>query len=500
MELPWEPGKSGVDDEDLPTRTGGVTRTGTGSDGARVPDEPPLESGTEISGYRVIELIAEGGMGRVYLAEHSKLGRRVALKVLRRRYGEERETIRRFFEEARAVNRIRHEHIIEVHDFLEPEDESPCYVMELLEGRTLAQLLKQQGPLPVESALRVGAQVASALAAAHAEGIIHRDLKPDNIYLIERSGQTDYVKLLDFGVAKLESSTDDERVMGTPAYMAPEQLEGRLVDARADVYAFGVVLYQLLSGVRPFTGRSAGELLLKHATEPPTPLRETDGPGATAPRELDGLVMRCLSKERDRRPASMTEVEQSLHSLLSPKSEPRVRSALLAALAAVSVIGLAYVVGASTSSSDVTTQPAPPATPPTPAAPSVPTEVELRFASTPPGAEVRRLGSDEVLGVTPFSTKVARASESVVFLFALEGRGSSSTSVSLASDGEVNVTFADRPAPPPVRATNPTPPSKPPVATRATDPPSADKPKPKPKPSPKPEDGRAVIMDPFSGN
>ncbi|MDB4958628.1 MAG: serine/threonine protein kinase, partial [Myxococcales bacterium] len=163
----------------------------------------PLPAGTLIGSYRILDLLGEGGMGRIYVAEHVKLGRRVAIKMLRAELVSNSVAVARFFAEARAVNRISHENIVEITDFLEQPGGDNCIVMELLKGEDLSQRLLRKQTMPLSRVLDIAAQTASALAAVHQAGIIHRDLKPDNIFLIERGGSSDVVKLLDFGVAKL---------------------------------------------------------------------------------------------------------------------------------------------------------------------------------------------------------------------------------------------------------------------------------------------------------
>lgn len=501
---------------DLATQASTRTQTGdSGSSRPRVPDGPVLPPDTVIGSYRLVHLIAEGGMGRVYLAEHQRLGRKVALKVLRRRYSEDRETVLRFFEEARAVNRIQHEHIIEVTDFIEDDEHGSCYVMELLDGSTLADAIKEKGGFAPADAARLGAEVASALHAAHSMGIVHRDLKPENIYLTRRAGRVDYVKLLDFGIAKLEGS-DDASVMGTPAYMAPEQLQGRLVDPRADIYSFGVVLFEMLSTRRPFTGKSAGELLIKHATEEPPPL---DTPDRPVPRELARLVFRCLAKARDERPSSAEEVEAVLLELARPPDPPRVRRGLLLALGATLILAATFAVGRASQEPEprVAATDAPPA--------PLPMEIKLQFGSSPPGAEVRRVGSPVVLGRTPFVAELPSEAGSAAFEFTLRKRGTLITSAAMRANGLVVVTFPDSPQAtvlpsspftalpgghaarlPNSDGTDIAPsPRQPPAAKPATTRPT---PKPAPRasvaedpPKPKPErtrDGRAVIIDPFA--
>ena len=253
----------------------------------RAPDDVPTEIaadtsraysiGTILGSYRLVKQIGAGGMGRVFIAEHVRLGRQVALKILRSELSGNIEAIKRFFAEARAVNRIRHENIIEISDFVEDPLGSSFYIMELLHGIELRVLEDREGVLPIARALAIVLQVCRGVGAAHAAGVIHRDLKPDNIFLIERDGRPDFVKLLDFGVAKLTSATIDDAstyktsagmVVGTPDYMAPEQALGQVVDHRADIYSIGVILFELVVGRRPFVARTAREVMVQHMVTP----------------------------------------------------------------------------------------------------------------------------------------------------------------------------------------------------------------------------------------
>src|SRR5262245_39690845 len=202
-------------------------------------------------------------MGAVYLAEHPLIGKRVALKVIHRELANNREVVSRFFQEARAVNQIGNEHIVEIHDFGVTPEGDHFYIMEFLEGKTLASLLSKHVALDVVRCLHVGAQMATALGAAHAAGIIHRDLKPDNIMLTHRLGDPDFVKVLDFGLAKMFAGgpsavkTAAGVLLGTPQYMSPEACESKVaVDHRTDIYALGILLFQMMTGVLPFDGES----------------------------------------------------------------------------------------------------------------------------------------------------------------------------------------------------------------------------------------------------
>jgi serine/threonine-protein kinase len=318
-----------------------------------VDEEPALSPGTLLGAYTVFECIGDGAMGRVYRAKHAVIGRQVALKVLKKHRSESFAAVERFFAEARGVNRIRHPGIVQVTDFF-VDDKTPCIVMELLEGETLGQELLR-GRLTVERTIGIGVQIASALAASHAAGVIHRDLKPDNIFLVAgAAGAAGRVKVLDFGVAKLTddgvlapSQTRDGAVVGTPEYMAPEQLSATRIDARVDVYALGAVLYHCVTGQPPFRGESFGDYVVKHLTAAPRAPRSL----APMPRELDRVLLRMLEKDPAARPSSMDDVVAQLSRATAPQ-----RKRPVAALVAVAAVAVA-VAGAATLA--LTAQPAP---------------------------------------------------------------------------------------------------------------------------------------------
>jgi len=286
-----------------------------------------IEIGTLIGDYRVHRLIGEGGMGRVYLAEHTLLGRKVALKRLRSEFSGNREAVKRFFGEARAVNRIAHENIIEITDFHDDGDAGSYYIMELLEGDTLEEVHERDGVLPLERVIPIAVQVASALKAVHRAGIVHRDLKPENIFLtVDRDG-TDFVKLLDFGVAKLTAedssislnSTQQGAILGTPEYMSPEQASGKDIDERSDIYSLGVILFEMVTGGRPFEADNFGELVVKHVTYPIPAPSEWPGRPYAIPVELEQMIMGCLAKQPQDRLGSMSEIELGLRALLEAR-------------------------------------------------------------------------------------------------------------------------------------------------------------------------------------
>jgi serine/threonine-protein kinase len=269
----------------------------------------------------------------VYLAEHTRLGRKVALKTLRTEYTNNPISVKRFFAEARAVNRISHHNIVEITDFIEQPGGDNYYIMELLHGETLCDLLERGAVPPVERSVRVMVQVASALEAVHDGGIIHRDLKPENIYLVARAGQRDFVKILDFGVAQLLELADEldphrtgtTTIVGTPEYMSPEQAAGQDIDHRTDVYAFGVMLYELLTGKVPFEADSFGEMVVKHMTEPPVPPSQVPGlPHAIDP-AVEQLVLDCLAKDRALRPPTMDAIQNRLIAIAEENGWPLVQ-------------------------------------------------------------------------------------------------------------------------------------------------------------------------------
>ena len=267
--------------------------------------------------YRVGELIGEGGMGKVYLAEHVDIGKRVALKVLHPSYSRMPDLVERFRREARAASKIGHPHIVDVTDSGTTADGSAYFVMEYLEGVELGSVIEREGALEVGRAVRITQQICRALSAAHTSGIIHRDLKPENVFLTIRDGTTDFVKVLDFGIAKTTEAeearerklTSPGMAMGTPEYMAPEQAAGRPADQRCDVYALGAILYEMLTGVPPYQGDNFMEILTKKATvDPVAPIHLR----STIPAPVSALVAQAMARNPDDRPATMEAFEYEL--------------------------------------------------------------------------------------------------------------------------------------------------------------------------------------------
>jgi serine/threonine-protein kinase len=286
--------------------------------------------GTVVGGrYFVRRLCGEGGMGRVYEAEHTDIGKRVALKILHPAYSQTPDLVERLRREARAASKISHPNVVDVTDSGTTPDGAFFFVMEYLEGIELGEMIFKEGKLPLARALHIGGQICRALQAAHQVSVIHRDLKPENVLILSRDGQKDFVKVLDFGIAKSGTDGDDEdekgdgkgdgkslrrlthpgMTMGTPEYMAPEQAAGRPADARSDVYAAGGLLYEMLSGKPPYEGANFMEILHKKANTSPVPLSTLR---EDIPPSLDALIMRTLSKDPASRPQSMEELGRLL--------------------------------------------------------------------------------------------------------------------------------------------------------------------------------------------
>jgi serine/threonine-protein kinase len=383
-------------------------------------------------------------MGWVYRAEHVKLGREVALKLLKPQYAARRDSVARFFQEARAVNRIRHRNIVDVTDFVELEDGTVFIIMELLRGAPLSALARD-GALSAPRLLAILVQIADALGAAHDVGIVHRDMKPDNIFVSQPGDGGDHVKLLDFGVAKLiaadaESAWETKAgsVIGTPAYMSPEQAGGLQVDGRSDLYSVGAIMYEMFCGQPLFQARSFGEYVRMHLNEQPLPPRATAG-GAALDERIERVILRCIEKSPDARYPHLRALRDDLMRLLgaietgvlarppatpmlpAPRSVshslphvpttspvPRVpversRAPWFAAgaIALGAAAGVAFFLAArGDSPSDATTRAAPPAPAPAPrpvvspidpapvTAPRPSALITVRFTSDPSGAEL----------------------------------------------------------------------------------------------------------------
>jgi serine/threonine-protein kinase len=303
-----------------------------------------LEPGQVVADkYEVERVLGQGGMGTVISAIHVHLRERVAIKFLSREASGQSESISRFMREARAAARIKSEHVAKVSDVGTLPDGTPYIVMEYLEGFDLSDTLAQRGPLPADEAIELVLQACEALAEAHSLGIVHRDLKPANLFLTHRADGTPCIKVLDFGISKVThpgtsqaeaALTHTTTIMGSPLYMSPEQLRAtRGVDLRTDVWALGVILYELLSGEAPFLGPTLPDISVKIAVEPPPPLR-AKRPEVSA--LLEAVILKCLEKDRDNRFLTLGEFSMALLEL----APPRARTSIDRVVGVISAAGL----------------------------------------------------------------------------------------------------------------------------------------------------------------
>jgi serine/threonine-protein kinase len=299
-------------------------------------------SGSTVGKYRLHEIVGRGGMGVVYRAEHVYIGREVAVKILHEGFGGREEAIKRFLREARAASSINHPNIVDVTDFGKATDGTVFFVMELLVGEPLDTILVRDRRLDLLRSINICNQLAAALAAAHRKGIVHRDLKPENVMLIEREGRRelvrrvsdesgpheiperekkfDFVKILDFGVAKVREPDAEKGttptphtgvVFGTPEYMAPETARIGYSDARSDIYALGIMFYEMLTGIVPFRGNEAIDVMLKQVNAPVPPMSEV-APDAEITSEAERMILKALSKDPDLRQQTMEEFHREL--------------------------------------------------------------------------------------------------------------------------------------------------------------------------------------------
>src|SRR5688572_3620930 len=269
--------------------------------------------------FKIVSLIARGGMGKVYRAEQAPLGRLCAVKVLNPNYNGDAdpEFHQRFFREASITSQISHPNSVTIFDYGKTDDEVYYMAMEYLEGQTLHHALREGGPMQEERVGRIAAQICRALREAHALDVIHRDLKPANIFLTRHGDDEDFVKVLDFGLVKHLSERPEEQLtqtglfMGSPKYMAPEQIQGGHVDARTDIYSLGIIMYEMLAGKVPFDRATSVNILMAHVGEPPPPMREVN-PNLVCSPTFEELVMRCISKDPQQRFRTMEEVLVSI--------------------------------------------------------------------------------------------------------------------------------------------------------------------------------------------
>lgn len=265
--------------------------------------------------YRIIERLGAGGMGVVYLAEHVTIKKRCAIKVLSDEYANKPDIVDRFLQEARAASMIAHENVVEITDYGQTPSGSVFFVMEMLAGEDLAETIHREGALPWSRVQPIILQICRALREAHNAGIIHRDMKPENCFRVERNATKDFIKVLDFGIAKVTTEEGEGKgltktgmIFGTPEYMSPEQAQGMRVDHRADIYAVGVIMYELLTGKVPFTADTFMGVLTKHMFEVPPAPSAVAPEGVTIARPVEALILKALQKDRDHRFGSMDEM------------------------------------------------------------------------------------------------------------------------------------------------------------------------------------------------
>ena len=282
-----------------------------------LPGADPLVGRTLDQKYYVEERLGAGGMGKVYRARHLSMDRPVAIKFLHQRFVEDEEARLRFLTEARAAVALRHSNAVSVTDFGQTAEGWIYIVMELLEGRTLREIVSREAPLETARATSIMLQASDAVAAAHQAGIIHRDLKPSNILVTQSADQPAVVKVLDFGIAKFFAEDNDDEnavaqkssVIGTPRYMSPEQHNGNELTPATDVYSLGVILYELLTGMVPFSGSTPAEIAQKHANDTPHSPREIV---AAIPEDVERIVLHALEKEPSERPSNGAEFRREL--------------------------------------------------------------------------------------------------------------------------------------------------------------------------------------------
>src|SRR3954466_8585543 len=284
------------------------------------PGDPLI--GAVVGSYRITRVLGKGGMGAVYMAEHPVIGSRGAIKFLHPQFSTDRKIVDPFFNEARAVNVIGHDNILKILDLNVTEDNRHYFIMEFLHGKALQDLINPDAPMPLSASGPILLQVCEALQAAHDHGIVHRDLKPDNVHLTLHKGKKNFVKVVDFGIAKLSDesglssgNTQTGTVMGTPGYMSPEQARGASarIDGRSDIYSLGCMMFQMVTGRLPFKGSSFGEVLVAHLQQPPPRPREL---AKDVPEAFEAVILRCLEKNQEDRYASMREVHDAVGQLM----------------------------------------------------------------------------------------------------------------------------------------------------------------------------------------
>ena len=421
----------------------------------------PLIGATLGGLYHVERLIGVGGMGRVYEATHVHLGKAYAVKVLPEGRADKPDATERFLREAKSATKIEHDHIVKVVNFDSDDEHRLFIVMELLQGENLADRL-DQGALPVDEAIKIARQTGDALQAAHDAGIVHRDLKPENIFITQKDGR-DFVKVLDFGISKIKNPgqgdpklTATDQIVGTPLYISPELARGiATVDHRTDIYALGVIMYEMITGSPPFTGQNHFQLLYKHGNEAPDPPSQRSKK-ANIPAHVESAVLRALEKDPADRFDNMTDFCAALEGPTIPR---RARTLGIPLLVAAVIAGVAFVLWP-------TTTPQEPPEPPIVAPPAVteksedPAEtaqieppielVKIEVRSRPGRAFVTVNGDKQ--GRTPLTLELEQGVEATV-RFSLPGYHSQAHRLVPIEDEVLAVRLKkkSRPKPPPIK-------------------------------------------------
>ncbi|RMH44050.1 MAG: serine/threonine protein kinase [Deltaproteobacteria bacterium] len=410
--------------------------------------------------YEITRQIGVGGMGAVYEARHTLIGKRVAVKVLLDKYANKEQVIARLEQEARLASSIGHPNIVDITDFGETADGRRFVVMEYLEGASLSRRLADEGPMPAPRIAHICVQIASALGAAHKKGIVHRDVKPDNVFLIARDDDPDVVKVVDFGISKALRPADDDgaasprltqtgMVLGTPLYMSPEQARGdEQLDHRIDIYALGVIMYELATGQVPFTGTNYLNIISQVLSQPPRPPREVR-PDLDIPPALEAIILKALAKDPAERYQTMDELADDLRALAGGgpvqatresmwalRRAGRSRTAAWVAAVAVIVAAMAVTAMALLGGDEPRPAAAVPAAAPDAAAertraaaagapdaaPPQPETVDIELRSRPPGATVWADGGQRMIcSATPCTWRAVRKDAVVPLIFELDG-------------------------------------------------------------------------------
>jgi len=421
----------------------------------------PLIGATLGGLYHVERLIGVGGMGRVYEATHTHLGKAFAVKVLPEGRADKPDATERFLREAKLATKIDHDHIVKIVNFDSDDEHRLFIVMELLQGENLADRL-DRGALPVDEAIEIARQTGEALQAAHDAGIVHRDLKPENIFITQKNGK-DFVKVLDFGISKIKNPehgdpklTATDQIVGTPLYISPELARGvSSVDHRTDIYGLGVIMYEMITGSPPFTGQNHFQLLYKHGNEAPDPPSQRSKK-ANIPAHVESAVLCALEKDPDDRFDSMSDFRAALEGPTVPR---RARTLGVPLLVAAVVAGVAFVLWPSPAPEEPSEPEVPVPAPVTeksddPAETSqteAPVElVKIELNSRPGRAFVALNG--EKMGRTPLTLELEPGVEATV-RFSLQGYRAQEHRLVPSKDDALVVRLKQksRPKPPPIK-------------------------------------------------